>query len=223
MIVIGGQSVFAALPVLKMNPLRSGFVCCRGRSAGSRFVRSAALAALLALTSNRSSDAAAFPGAQGFGANASGARGPSASVYVVTNLNDSGAGSFRDAVSARNRYVVFRVGGIINITTRIVPQPNVTIAGQTAPGQGITIYGNGLSYSNSNNTVTRYIRYRMGVGGDSGKDGVTIASGDLMMFDHLSTSWGRDETFSISGTGSNITLQDCMIAMGLQTHIRAAA
>jgi hypothetical protein len=160
----------------------------------------------------------AFPGAQGFGANATGARGPSATVYFVTNLNDSGAGSFRDAVSQQNRYVLFRVGGIVNLASRVVVQPNVTIAGHTAPGDGITIYGDGLSYSNANNTVTRHIRYRMGIGGESGKDCITIASGNLMMFDHVSTSWGRDETFSISGTGSNITLQDCMIAMGLQTH-----
>lgn len=162
--------------------------------------------------------APAFPGAQGFGANSTGARGPAATVYFVTNLNDGGPGSFRDAVSGSNRYVVFRVGGIINIDARIVVKPNVTIAGQTAPGDGITIYGNGLSYSNANTTVTRYIRYRMGVGGDSGKDGITIADGHDMMFDHVSVSWGRDETFSINGTASNVTLQDCMIAQGLQTH-----
>lgn len=172
---------------------------------------------LLPLTSSLRA-APAFPGAQGFGANATGARGSGASVYVVTNLNDSGAGSFRDAVSQPNRYVVFRVGGIIAITSRIVFSPNLTIAAHTAPGDGITVYGNGVSFSNANNIVVRYLRIRMGIGGDSGKDCVTIASGDNMMFDHLSTSWGRDETFSISGTGSNITLQDCMIAMGLQTH-----
>ena len=71
---------------------------------------------------------------------------------------------------------------------------NLTIAGQTAPGEGITIYGNGLSFSNANNTVTRYLRVRMGVVGDSGADAVTIAQGDNMIFDHVSVSWGRDET-----------------------------
>jgi hypothetical protein len=177
-----------------------------------------ALGSIAAISAHDAFAAPAFPGAQGFGANATGPRGSGATVYFVTNLNDSGAGSFRDAVSVSNRYVVFRVGGIINIDTRIVAKPNIYIAGQTAPGEGITIYGNGLSYSNANNTITRHIRYRMGVGGDSGKDCMTIAEGNLMMFDHVSTSWGRDETFSISGTASNITLQDCMIAMGLQTH-----
>ena len=61
--------------------------------------------------------------------------------------------------------VVFAVGGIININDRIVVSPHVTIAGQTAPGGGITVYGNGVSYSGATNTITRYIRYRMGTGG----------------------------------------------------------
>ena len=158
----------------------------------------------------------AFPGAAGFGANARGGRG--GSVYIVTNLNDSGPGSFRDAVSQPNRYVVFAVGGVIRINSRISVAPNLTIAGQTAPGEGITIYGNGLSFSNANNTVTRYLRVRMGVVGDSGADAVTIAQGDNMIFDHVSVSWGRDETFSVSGTASNITVQDSIIAQGLFSH-----
>jgi pectate lyase len=144
----------------------------------------------------------AFPGAEGFGANAPGGRG--GSVYIVTNLNDSGPGSFRDAVSQPNRYVVFAVGCLIRINSRIAVARNLTIAGQTAPGEGITIYGNGLSFSNANNTITRYLRIRMGVVGDSGADAVTIAQGDNMIFDHVSVSWGRDETFSVSGTASNI-------------------
>ncbi|KAG8743530.1 hypothetical protein FRC12_015042 [Ceratobasidium sp. 428] len=158
----------------------------------------------------------AFPGAEGFGANALGGRG--GSVYIVTNLNDSGSGSFRDAVSQPNRIVVFAVGGVIKITSRVVVSDHVTIAGQTAPGGGITIYGNGLSYSNAHHTITRYIRFRMGKGGDSGKDGITIADGHDMIFDHISVSWGRDETFSINGDVSNITISDSIIAQGLETH-----
>jgi hypothetical protein len=61
--------------------------------------------------------------------------------------------------------VVFAVGGTININDRIVVSPHVTIAGQTAPGGGITVYGNGVSYSGADNTITRYIRYRMGTSG----------------------------------------------------------
>lgn len=162
----------------------------------------------------------AFPGADGFGKWASGGRG--GSVYHVTNLNDSGIGSFRDAVSGTNRTVVFDVSGIINIGSRIVVNKDITIAGQTAPGEGIMIYGNGLSYTKANRSITRYMRYRMGVGGDSGKDAVGIANGTDMIFDHCSISWGRDENFSISGgTGEDpgfITIQDCIIAQGLLSH-----
>ncbi|KAL1685888.1 polysaccharide lyase family 1 protein [Schizophyllum commune] len=158
----------------------------------------------------------AFPGAEGFGAQATGGRG--GSVYVVTNLNDTGDGSFRDAVSESHRIVVFAVGGVINIDSRIAVKNDITIAGQTAPGDGVTIYGNGVSYSNADNTITRYIRYRMGRGGDSGKDGITIADGANMIFDHVSVSWGRDETFSINGDVSNVTIQDSIVAQGLQTH-----
>ncbi|KAL4735613.1 pectin lyase fold/virulence factor [Aspergillus similis] len=158
----------------------------------------------------------AFPGAEGFGANAVGGRG--GDVYVVTNLEDSGEGSLRDAVSETDRIVVFAVGGVINIEDRIVVSKRVTILGQTAPGDGITVYGNGWSFSNADDAIVRYIRIRMGRGGDSGKDGITIAEGSNMIFDHVSVSWGRDETFSISGTAENITVQDSIIAQGLETH-----
>ncbi|CAE6434417.1 unnamed protein product [Rhizoctonia solani] len=172
----------------------------------------------------------AFPGAEGFGANAIGGRG--GSVYIVTNLNNrqvllcpymgrwltSACGSFRDAVSKPNRIVVFAVGGLIKITDRVVISHHVTIAGQTAPGEGITIYGNGVSYSNAHHTITRYIRYRMGKGGSSGKDAMGIADGHDMIFDHVSVSWGRDETFSINGDVSNVTISDTLIAQGLETH-----
>ena len=158
----------------------------------------------------------AFPGAEGFGAEAVGGRG--GSVYIVTNLNDSGPGSFRDAVSQPNRTVVFAVGGVIRIVERIAIQPNITIAGQTAPGEGITIYGNGVSFSNASNTICRFIRFRQGIGGSSGTDAVGIASGSNMIFDHVSASWGRDETFSVTGSAANITLQDCIVGQGLLIH-----
>ena len=128
----------------------------------------------------------AFPGAEGFGANAKGGRG--GTVYVVTNLNDTGPGSFRDAVSQPNRTVIFAVGGIIRIGARISVKANITIAGQTAPGEGITIYGNGISFSDANNAIVRYIRFREGINGDGGSDCVGIASGDSMIFDHVSAS-----------------------------------
>ncbi|CAM3670489.1 LamG-like jellyroll fold domain-containing protein [Pontibacter korlensis] len=158
----------------------------------------------------------AFPTAEGFGRFATGGRG--GEVYHVTNLNDSGPGSFRDAVSKPNRTVVFDVGGVIRISSRIIVSPNITIAGQTAPGDGITVYGNGLSYSEANNTITRHIRFRMGKVGDSGKDAIAIASGHDMIFDHVSITWGRDGTFDINGDVRNVTLQNSIVGQGLQTH-----
>lgn len=158
----------------------------------------------------------AFPGAEGFGSQATGGRG--GSLYVVTNLNDSGPGSFRDAVSVSNRTVVFAVGGVIRINSRISVKSGITLAGQTAPGDGITIYGNNVSFTDANNTIARYIRFREGIVGDSGSDAVGIASGNMMIFDHVSASWGRDETFSVSGTPSNVTLQDCLVGEGLLLH-----
>ena len=162
----------------------------------------------------------AFPGAEGFGKYAKGARASSSpTVYHVTNLNDTGSGSFRDAVSASNRIVVFDVAGVINITSRIVCSSNIYIAGQTAPGEGVTVYGNGFSYSGADNVICRYLRMRMGAIGDSGKDGCGIANGSNMIFDHVSVSWGRDETFSVSGSECiNITIQNSVIAQGLLSH-----
>ncbi|HEY0943680.1 MAG TPA: Ig-like domain-containing protein [Opitutaceae bacterium] len=186
-------------------------------SASRARLRGYVISSALLLFASRSDALPAFPGAEGFGANATGGRG--GSVYVVTNLNDSGAGSFRDAVSQPNRTVVFAVGGIIRINSPVVVRSNLTIAGQTAPGEGVTIYGNRVSFSDASNTIVRYLRFRQGINGDSGSDAVGIASGHDMIFDHVSASWGRDETFSISGSAiSNITLQDCIIGQGLLLH-----
>ena len=166
----------------------------------------------------------AFPGAEGFGKFAKGIRAStSPTVYHVTNLNDTGTGSFRDAVSASNRVVVFDVAGVIRITSRVVVSSNNYIAGQTAPGEGITIYGNGFSFTGADNVICRYLRIRMGNVGDSGKDACGIANGSNMIFDHISSAWGRDETFSINwdGKGSepnNITIQNSIISQGLMAH-----
>ncbi len=159
----------------------------------------------------------AFPGAEGFGKFATGGRG--GTIYRVTNTNDSGPGSFRDAVSVSGRTIIFDVGGVIDYKApRYAPKPNITIAGQTAPGDGITIYGNGLSFSGSHNNIARFIRVRQGIKGDSGTDAIGIANGNNMIFDHIAVSWGRDETFSINGNVSNISIQSSIISQGLQTH-----
>ena len=162
----------------------------------------------------------AFPGAQGFGRLAVGGRG--GEVVHVTNLNDSGAGSLRDAISQPGRTVVFDVGGVIRLESRLVFKSNQTIAGQTAPGGGITLYGDGTSFSGVSNTIVRYVRFRMGRVGESEKDTVTMANGHDVIWDHCSLSWGRDGNLDLNVESGeqiyNITLQDSIVAQGLQTH-----
>ncbi len=166
----------------------------------------------------------AFPGAEGFGKYAPGARASSSpSVYHVTNLNDAGSGSLRDAVSQPNRIVVFDVSGIIRLNSRLVFSSNLYVAGQTAPGDGVSVYGNGVSFSGANNIIVRYMRFRMGIKGDSGKDAAGVANGKNMIFDHCSFNWGLDETFSVSwdNKGSepaDITIQNSIIGQGIMTH-----
>lgn len=163
----------------------------------------------------------AFPGAEGFGRFATGGRG--GQIYHVTNLNDSGAGSFRDAVSGSGRIIVFDVCGVIKLQSALVVKGNNTILGQTAPGEGVQVYGNRISFSGASNLIVRHMRFRMGRGGDSGKDACGVANGRTMIFDHLSVLWGRDENFSVSwdnkGTKpQDITIQNSIIGQGLQTH-----
>jgi hypothetical protein len=111
------------------------------------------------------------------------------------------------------------VAGVIRITTRMVVSANIYIAGQTAPGEGVTVYGNGWSFSGADNTICRYLKIRMGIVGDDGKDANGLADGHDIIFDHCSVSWGRDENFSInSTTAKNITIQNCIISQGLMTH-----
>jgi hypothetical protein len=158
----------------------------------------------------------AFPGAQGFGANVTGGRG--GTVYHVTNLNDSGTGSLRDAVSGSGRVVVFDLGGVINISSVLVFSNNITVAGQTAPG-GIAVYGNATSLSGKNNIIIRYMTFRMGIAGASGDKALNMTTSYNIMLDHVSVAWGRWDTFGItanSGTTSHdITLQDCILAEGI--------
>jgi autotransporter-associated beta strand protein len=162
----------------------------------------------------------AFPGAQGFGRHAVGGR--YGSVYKVTNLNDSGTGSLRDAVSQPNRIVIFDVAGVIRLNSRMVFAKNLYVAGQTAPGEGVIVYGDGVSFSGATNTIVRYMRFRMGKQGTSGADAAGVANGTNMIFDHVSVAWGQDETFSISPDGKgdlgNITIQNSLIGQGLLSH-----
>ena len=172
-------------------------------------------------SSDDSRSVVAFPGAQGWGRFATGGR--TGSVYHVTNLNDSGTGSLRDAVSQPNRIIVFDVSGVIRINSRIVFSKNLYVAGQTAPGEGITVYGDGVSFSGADNIIVRYMRFRMGAVGSKDKDCAGIANGQNMIFDHCSFAWGQDENFSINwdnkGTApTNITLMNSIVGQGLMTH-----
>lgn len=177
--------------------------------------------ALSAMCLTASAQQLAFPGAQGWGRFATGGR--TGSVYHVTNLNDSGTGSLRDAISQPNRIIVFDVAGVIRINSRLVFSKNLYVAGQTAPGEGITVYGDGTSFSAADNIIVRYMRFRMGAVGTKDKDAGGIANGQNMIFDHCSFSWGQDENFSINwdnkGTApQNITLMNSIVGQGLMTH-----
>ncbi|WP_379963263.1 hypothetical protein [Epilithonimonas sp. UC225_85] len=152
----------------------------------------------------------AFPGAEGFGRFAAGGRG--GTVYHVVNLNDTGAGSFRDAVSQSGRTIVFDVAGVIKIKEKIAAAPTITIAGQTAPGSGITVYGNGVSFGG--NSIVRYIRFRGSI--DMPKGACTVVADDLkdIIFDHVSIEWGRWDNLHVKNS-TNITLQYCLIGEGI--------
>jgi hypothetical protein len=186
-------------------------------------VHSCMLSLLLFLLSNYTiqSQMVAFPGAEGFGRFATGARGvASPQVYLVTNLNDAGSGSFRDAVSTPGRIVVFRIGGIVNLASDVVVAANTTIAGQSAPGDGIVFFGKRVTFTNSVNTICRYLRIRLGATNNSGKDASGIANGANMIFDHCSFTWGMDEVFSINWDNKNtspdnITIQNSIIGQAL--------
>jgi hypothetical protein len=152
----------------------------------------------------------AFPEAVGFGAQATGGRG--GTVYHVTNLNDSGPGSFRDAVSHTNRIVIFDVGGTIQLNSAVSVASNLTIAGQTAPGDGIALIGREVSFSNSHNDIVRYLRFRQGsLDPNHGKSSVNISNGSNMIFDHVSIEFGQWDNIDVNGS-TNITIQNSIIA-----------
>lgn len=170
----------------------------------------------------------AFPGAEGAGKYTTGGRG--GAVIEVTNLNDSGAGSFRSACTASGpRTVVFRVGGIIYLTSSIsITNPNITIAGQTAPGDGICVRGATVNI-NTSNVIIRYMRFRRGdtTTNDDSLGGYPVSD---IMIDHVSASWGLDESLSLyrymdslgkKQPTQNITIQWCIISETLNKNNHA--
>ena len=159
-------------------------------------------------------DTLAFPTAEGYGRFAQGGRG--GRVIHVTNLDDSGPGSLREAVQATGpRTVVFDVGGLITLESKLViKNPFLTIAGQTAPGKGICIRKYNMGMLGATNVIVRYVRVRPGNISGMTLDGMGMASSDHCIIDHCSISWTLDEAFS-SRSGRNITLQRTLISEAL--------
>jgi hypothetical protein len=156
----------------------------------------------------------AFPSAEGYGRFAIGGRG--GRVIQVTNLDDSGPGSLREAIEAEGpRTIVFRVGGTIQLKSKLlIRNPYVTIAGQTAPGDGICVRGYTFGCFGTHDVIMRHMRLRVGDESGSTMDGTGFASTDHSIFDHCSISWSIDEAVS-SRSAKNITLQRCIVAEAL--------
>ncbi|MDO6819744.1 Ig-like domain-containing protein [Zobellia sp. 1_MG-2023] len=168
----------------------------------------------------------AFPGAEGFGKYAKGGRG--GKVIYVTNLNDSGNGSLREAIEQSGpRTVVFSVSGYITINSSLtISNDNITIAGQTAPGDGITVRVNPIKDMaclriKADDVIIRGMRFRPGPTASKAVNGdaMLMTSGERIMIDHCSFSWATDEILNPYGT-SEITFQNCIFSEALMyaTH-----
>jgi pectate lyase len=160
----------------------------------------------------------AFPGAEGFGKYTTGGRG--GRVYIVNNLNDKGEGSFREAAQAKEkRTILFSVAGTIHLESPLLINGQVTIAGQSAPGDGICIADQPVKIS-GNQVIVRYLRFRMGdqyqsqkgmVDGSGSDDALSANKCNNLIIDHCSFSWSTDEVLSVYG-GDSTTLQWNIIA-----------
>ncbi|MGD0573623.1 MAG: pectate lyase [Sedimentisphaerales bacterium] len=165
----------------------------------------------------------AFPGAEGFGMYAIGGRG--GQVIEVTNLNDSGPGSLRAAVDTNGpRIVVFRVGGYIELKSVLnIKRPYITIAGQTAPGDGICLKNYYIAV-HADNVIIRYLRVRPSDIAKEEFDAISVFTGHNIIIDHCSASWSTDEVVSVASRGhnlGNVTVQWCMITESLNCSVHS--
>lgn len=172
----------------------------------------------------RAADLPAFPGAEGFGATTPGGRG--GKVVFVHNLNGSGPGSLRAACEAKGpRIVLFRVSGVIELEKPIeIKEPFLTIAGQSAPGDGICLTRRGIEVD-THDVVIRHLRVRPGDVAAREVDAISIGgSSRNVVIDHCSASWATDEILSPSGAIADVTVQWCIISEGLNrsTHHKGA-
>jgi len=183
--------------------------------------------ALLALSSPGAGQQLAFPGAEGAGRFALGGRG--GQVLFVTNLEDSGPGSLRAAIETKGpRTILFRVSGTIKLAKPLViREGRVTIAGQSAPGDGVTLRDHMLQIS-ADDVVIRYIRSRLGDESKTESDAVTVTKGRRIILDHVSASWSVDETLSASARYSesgqgfyDLTVQWSIISESLTHSLHA--
>ena len=171
----------------------------------------------LTATAQQTEKTPAFPGAEGFGRYVTGGRG--GNIYHVTNLKNAGTGSLRWALLQPGpRTIVFDVSGTIYLTTALSIPSNTTIAGQTAPGDGICVADYPVNIT-GNNVIVRYMRFRLGnknvlKDGADGWDGFGGFDKQDWMIDHCSVSWSIDECLSVLGN-RNTTVQWCLVAQSL--------